>query len=57
MKTKPSKQKINYLLYGFLFSVFAFAQQSVSGLITDADTGEPLLGVTVLVQGTNKGAV
>ena len=57
MKTKPSKQKISYLLYGFLFSVFAFAQQSVSGLITDADTGEPLLGVTVLVQGTNKGAV
>lgn len=57
MKTKPSKQKISYLLYGFLFSVFAVAQQSVSGLITDADTGEPLLGVTVLVQGTNKGAV
>jgi len=40
-----------------LFPVISLAQQSISGTITDADTGEPLLGVTVLVQGTNKGTV
>lgn len=40
-----------------LLPVITFAQQSVSGTITDADTGEPLLGVTVLVQGTNLGTV
>ena len=44
-------------LFMMLFPVISLAQQSISGTITDADTGEPLLGVTVLVQGTNKGTV
>lgn len=49
-------RRILLLLLAFL-PVISLAQQSVSGMITDADTGEPLLGVTVLVQGTNKGTV
>ena len=49
-------RRIPLLLLAFL-PVISLAQQSVSGMITDADTGEPLLGVTVLVQGTNKGTV
>jgi hypothetical protein len=49
-------RRIPLLLLAFL-PVISLAQQSVSGMITDADTGEPLLGVTVLIQGTNKGTV
>lgn len=44
-------------LIGFMFPVFVFSQQSISGNITDADTDEPLLGVTILIQGTKKGTV
>jgi TonB-linked SusC/RagA family outer membrane protein len=36
----------------FLFSIVAFAQQSISGTITD-DAGVPLVGATILVQGTS----
>src|SRR6056300_683308 len=57
MKTKSKKLKLNVVLWALLIPVITFAQQSISGTITDADTGEPLLGVTVLVQGTNKGTV
>jgi len=57
MKSKTNKLKLSALLWVFLIPVLSFAQQSLSGTITDADTGEPLLGVTVLVQGTNKGTV
>ena len=57
MKSKTKKLKLSALLWVFLIPVLSFAQKSLSGTITDADTGEPLLGVTVLVQGTNKGTV
>jgi TonB-linked SusC/RagA family outer membrane protein len=57
MKTKSKKLKLNAFLWALLIPVITFAQQSISGTITDVDTGEPLLGVTVLVQGTNKGTV
>ena len=56
-KSRTKKLKLSALLWVFLIPVLSFAQQSLSGTITDADTGEPLLGVTVLVQGTNKGTV
>ncbi|MEM6783456.1 MAG: carboxypeptidase-like regulatory domain-containing protein, partial [Bacteroidota bacterium] len=35
----------------------AFAQQSVSGVVTDADTGDPLPGVNIIIQGTSTGTV
>ena len=38
-------------------SLEAFAQQHVSGKVTDKATGEPLVGVSVAVKGTTKGAV
>jgi len=38
-------------------STFLFAQQgSISGRVTDADTGDPLVGANVLIVGTNLGA-
>jgi TonB-linked SusC/RagA family outer membrane protein len=46
-------------LVGLLFtSAQVFAQsRTVSGVVTDADDGEPLIGVSVLVKGTTIGAV
>jgi TonB-dependent SusC/RagA subfamily outer membrane receptor len=44
------------LLFTF-FSTFALAQNIiVKGKVTDAKTGEPLIGVTVAVQGTSTGS-
>lgn len=41
------------MLLGFLF---AGTTGKISGIITDAQTGEPLIGVNVVVEGTNLGA-
>lgn len=38
------------------WSVTAIAQETVSGIVTDANTGELLPGVNVLIQGTDRGA-
>lgn len=35
----------------------AFAQSKVSGVVTDAETGEPLIGVSIGIAGTTKGVV
>ena len=46
---------------GFLFllgSTPAFAQTGkVTGVVTDAQTGEPLVGVQVYLEGTGRGAL
>ena len=36
----------------FLFGVVAFAQQTITGTVTD-ESGVPLAGATVLIQGTS----
>lgn len=36
--------------------VKAFQQQKITGTVTDAKTGEPLPGVTIILEGTTKGA-
>ncbi len=38
-----------------LFSASGFAQQSITGTVTDAQTGEALPGVSVVLKGTTKG--
>lgn len=57
---KPLKQSWKlFLLLGALLtcSQFAMAQQiSVSGTVTDP-TGEPIIGATVMAQGTANGTV
>lgn len=40
-----------------LLSNFAFAQRTVTGKVTDAENGEALIGATVSVVGTTRGAV
>ncbi|MFK8057899.1 MAG: SusC/RagA family TonB-linked outer membrane protein [Saprospiraceae bacterium] len=42
------------LLVGLFFSTLAFAQQSVSGTVTD-ELGDPVIGATVVVTGTSTG--
>ncbi len=44
------------VLVFFLFLNASFAQQTVTGKVTDATTGETLIGVSVLVKGTTTGA-
>ena len=40
-----------------LFPLLAAAQQTVTGMVTDAETGEALISVTVGVKGTTSGAI
>lgn len=56
---KLSQRFLTLFLSGLLWAVplFLIAQGSMSGTITDADTGEPLIGATVLVTGTTTGTV
>ena len=47
-----------FLSLCFLLSVSLSAySQSISGTVTDAETGDPLLGVTIVLKNTNKGVV
>ncbi|KJD31112.1 collagen-binding protein [Tamlana nanhaiensis] len=53
------KKSFSVLVLGafLLSSISLFAQnKTIKGLVTDADTGEPLLGVTVIEKGTSNGA-
>jgi TonB-dependent starch-binding outer membrane protein SusC len=50
------KKTILLLLFSVVFAASAFAQRTVTGTVTEAGTGEPLAGVTVVVQGTTVGA-
>lgn len=45
-------------IFALLLSVqFAFAQRTVTGIVTDAETKEPLIGANVLIPGENTGTV
>jgi outer membrane receptor protein involved in Fe transport len=49
--------KILLLSGCLLFAVTAQAQTTISGKVTDAETGEPLIGVNILVKGTVLGTI
>lgn len=53
------KHLIQFLLMSVLsvFSAVAFAQTTVKGQLVDAETGEPLVGAAVMVEGTSQGTV
>ena len=53
------KLKIATVLNLLLFTMMLFAQQriNVSGTVTEGATGDPAIGVTVLVKGTTLGTV
>ena len=51
------KTKRNFIsLLGILLLPAAIFAQSISGKVTDTDTGEPLVGANVVVEGTDLGA-
>ena len=53
------KHLIQFLLVAVLsvFSAAAWAQTTVKGQLVDAETGEPLVGAAVMVEGTTQGSV
>ncbi len=54
-----SKMKTALLLVLFVFSagVIRAQEQPVSGVVVDSQTGEPIIGATVIVDGTNLVAI
>ncbi|HKK81739.1 MAG TPA: carboxypeptidase-like regulatory domain-containing protein, partial [Prolixibacteraceae bacterium] len=56
MRSKFAKLRIALLALAMVLVQTTFAQEkSISGMVTDADSGEPLPGVTVVVEGTTIG--
>lgn len=51
------KFKLLSLFALLLSGQFAFAQRTVRGTVTDAETSDPLIGATILVKGTTIGAI
>ncbi|WP_421774033.1 SusC/RagA family TonB-linked outer membrane protein [Gracilimonas sp.] len=50
-------KKLLFTVFALLLSASAFAQSgSLTGQVTDAETGEPLIGATVYIESLNKGA-
>ncbi len=47
---------IIFTLFSLIGSFSTFAQNQISGLITD-NTGEPLIGASILIKGTNSGTI
>jgi len=58
MKIIRKNLKALLLVLGLMVTGMSWAQvMSLSGRVTDADTGEPLPGVTVVVKGTTNGTI
>jgi len=57
LKVDFSKQKLLLLLCIFAFSNFALAQRTLTGVVTDGENNEPLIGATVLAVGTTTGTI
>jgi iron complex outermembrane receptor protein len=58
MKLKfNSLAKGGLILLAVLLCNFAFAQQKITGTVTDAESGETLIGANILVEGTSTGTV
>lgn len=58
MRTIYKNLKVILLLFAILGFNLAYAQQkTISGKVTDADSGEPLPGVTIVVKGTTNGTI
>jgi iron complex outermembrane receptor protein len=58
------KLKVDFLTRGLLtlvlavaISSFAFAQRTITGTVTDAENGEPLISATVVVVGSSTGTI
>ncbi len=54
---QTTKKQLIYLLCAFFMPMGIWAQSIVTGIVTSADDGEPLLGVSVILKGTNQGTI
>jgi TonB-dependent starch-binding outer membrane protein SusC len=57
MKIKVNFKSLMLLACFTALSSFAFAQRTISGMVTDGETNEPLVGASVVVTGTTKGTL
>lgn len=57
MKQNALLYQIAFIVLSMLASVHLNAQNKISGTITDADSGDPLIGANVLVIGTANGTI
>ncbi|HFA49355.1 MAG TPA: hypothetical protein ENJ95_10095 [Bacteroidetes bacterium] len=48
---------LSFFLLFFVPNTSLFAQQIIKGIVTDAETGDPLIGVSILLKGTGTGTV
>ena len=51
------KKLLTLLALLFLFTGMAMAQTTVNGTVVSADDGEPIIGASIRLAGTNFGAV
>lgn len=49
--------KFVLLLAVLALSNFAYAQRDITGTVTDAESGDPLIGANILVIGTSTGTI
>ncbi len=54
---KRTLLKGTFLLWSLVLPIMVIAQDAVTGTVTDADSGEPLIGVTVVVKGSTTGTL
>lgn len=54
LATRGMARKLSLLVCFLCISVFAFAQSKVTGTVTD-ETGEPVIGASVIIEGTTTG--
>ena len=50
-------KRIQTIFFSLLVGVSAFADINVKGKVIDADTSEPMIGVSILVKGSTTGTV
>ncbi len=48
---------LSFVVFFVILAVSADAQRTVSGVVTDAESGEPLIGATVVPQGSTQGTI
>ncbi len=53
----PQRCRWMFVLLGLALVQFTWAQRTISGTITDASSGEPLIGANILAVGTSSGTV
>lgn len=57
MKIKFNFKSASLMMFFVAMSSFVFAQRTITGSVTDAETNESLIGASVVVTGTTKGTL